>query len=239
MTDPTDPTPGADLTDPTVPTVAAGTLDDGVPNPSPGKLPPARLAQIAIVVVAVIVVGLVLAFKGGGGDDDAKADTTTTTEAGSDGSPATSGGTGSPSNSWPATATGRPAGLGTRGQAAPDITVEAEPGVYLWNDYDGWHLWAVGGGDLAEVTGTLTSNDTVAKAVLAVPGAGTVELADKVVRFTLPADGEISGIDFNPGFYAKQLVITLDGPDGPIDSSLVHTGSKAADAPYPLVVSKN
>ena len=46
------------------------------------------------------------------------------------------------------------------------------------------------------------------------------------------------GVDFNPGFFGKNLVITLDGPDGPVDQKLVHLGSKAAPAPYPLVISK-
>ncbi|WP_421118208.1 hypothetical protein ACE2AJ_12370 [Aquihabitans daechungensis] len=59
---------------------------------------------------------------------------------------------------------------------------------------------------------------------------------DKVADFTLPAGVPLSGIDFNPGFFGKQMVFSLEGPDGPIDPALVHVGTNAEQAPFPLVI---
>lgn len=225
MSEPETPEPSLDETSPDAPST-----DDAA---AAARAKAVRMTQIGLVVAVVLIVGIVLLTRGG--DDDradggAKGDGTEQ----ADGTDAPSG-----KPQWPASLGGRPPALGVRDQPATDVQVGAgtAPGVYLWNDYDGWHLWVVGGGpDL--VRGTLTSNDPVAKAELAVPGAGTVAIDDKVVTFELPGAAGLSGIDFNPGFFAKQLVFTLEGPNGPLDSSVVFVGSKAAEAPFPLVFEK-
>ncbi len=188
-----------------------------------------RWAQIGLAaLIVVVVLGVVIAKLGG---DDG------TSSQGSGGSSGQE--TGPKKASWPANVGGRPPKLGTRGQAAPKVEPGAAPGIYLWSDYDGWHLWVVKGPGVPAISGTLTSNDKVAKAVLATPSVGSVTTKDKVVTYLLPTDAPIVGVDFNPGFYAKQLVFTLNGPDGPVDQALVHVGRKAEKAPYPLVIVKS
>lgn len=192
-----------------------------------------RIAQVGLVVLALLVVVVVLITKSSGSDDDAS----------DKGSSSESSQTTDPSKAkaaWPATIGGRPAALGKRGQKATEVDpAKAAPGAYLWNDYDGWHLWVVNGAGIGPVSGTLTSNDAVARAELAVPDAGTVSTKDKVVTFELPDSPKLTGIDFNPGFFARNLVFTLEGPDGPLPEKVVFVGSKPTQAPYPLVISKS
>ena len=193
-----------------------------------------RIAQIGLVVLALLVVGIVLLTKGGDDKDTSSKDDKASTSQDANGD--------KPSGKaqWPRNVGGRPPALGKRGQPARDVTLgkDAKPGVYLWNDYDGWHLWVVNGSGVPAVKGTITSNDAVAKAEPAVPDAGSVVVDDKVVTFDLPTDQPIVGVDFNPGFFAKNLVFTVEGPDGPVSEQLVHVGAKAEQAPYPLVLTK-
>ena len=206
-------------------------------GPSPRTV---RIAQIALVVVVLLGVVVVLALKSNE-TGDAQGAAKQAEAGGRDGGSGEDGGSGAATGKpdWPRAVAGRPEGLGVRGQVAADVTSTAEPGVYLWNDFDGWHLWIVSGpGVPPTITGTLTSNDDLAKAVPALEGSGTVTVDKKVATFDLPTDVPVTGIDFNPGFFGKRLVITLDGPDGPIPAELVRLGSEAEAAPYPLVIDK-
>ena len=45
---------------------------------------------------------------------------------------------------WPASYGGRPAGLGVVNQPASKVAVTASPGIYVWSDFDGWHLLRAG-----------------------------------------------------------------------------------------------
>jgi hypothetical protein len=189
-----------------------------------------RMAQIGLVVLALLVVAVVLLTRGG--DDEA-------TDTSGGGDAAASAEPGKPE--FPREVGGRPPALGTRGQTADEVAVDpaAPAGVYLWSDFDGWHLWVIAGEGLPQVTGTLTSNDQVTKAELAIAGTGEVSIEDKVVRFSMPADAPLAGIDFNPGFFAKDIVFTLTDPAGnPIDPTKIYVGSKAEQAPFPLVLTK-
>lgn len=193
-----------------------------------------RIAQVGLVVLALIVVGIVV-FANKGGDDessDKKGGNTSTTAA--------DGSTGSTKADWPRNVGGRPPALGKRNQTADKVTPgpAAKPGVYLWNDFDGWHLWVVKGDGVPAITGSMVSNAAFGKAVSAIEGNGKVTMKDKTVAFELPVDVPLSGVDFNPGFYGKQVVITLNSPNGPVDQKIVHIGSKMAPAPFPLVISK-
>ncbi len=192
-------------------------------------------AQIGLVALILSLIVIVLVVKGG--SDDASDDKDTAAKT----TQPTGTGTAKPNAkpAWPRAVEGRPTTLGKRGQKAPDITPKAKPGVYVWSDFDGWHMWIVGGtGMPATIDGTLTSNDPIARAELAVPDTGTVSTDGKVVTYSLDTSKPLSGIDFNTGFYGKRLVFTFNGPDGPIDGKLLHTGSKAAAAVYPLVIDK-
>jgi hypothetical protein len=192
--------------------------------------PVVRAVQIGLVVAALAVVTIVLvSHRGADQAADAKgpgrlplpASTTTTVAL-----------------DWPAAVGGRPPALGRTGQRAPEVDVApgTKPGVYLWNDYDGWHLWVIGGRGVSTITGSIQSNDVVDKADLAVPGTGTVSRSGKVASFTFPAGAQLAGIDFHPGFYGRQMVVSLDGPDGPLPVALLHVGRDAADTPFPFVI---
>lgn len=136
---------------------------------------------------------------------------------------------------WPASAGGPPAGLGaTPAEAAADTP----PGVYLWNDFGGWHLWVVNGDGVAGVKGTITSTDDIASAEVATDGEGTAMTEGKTVAFDLPAEPRVSGVDFNPGFYGEKLTVTLEGADGPVAPELVTIGRDREVTAVPVVVEK-
>lgn len=208
---------------------------------APAGRAPVPPAQIALAVLALVVVALVIVALNDGGDDAATTTLPPISAPATSAPEATSpeGGGEAPRAEWPLELSGRPRGLGERNQPATEVQVA--PGtasaVYLWSDFDGWHLWAVGGA-LPPIRGTLSSNDTIAKADLAVPGVGSVTPADKAISFELPGDAPLSGIDFNPGFFAQQLVLTLEGPDGPLPLELIRLGEAGAEAPFPLVFDK-
>ena len=61
----------------------------------------------------------------------------------------------------------------------------------------------------------------------------------KTITFSFPTDPALVGFDFNPGFFADRLAVTLDGPDGtPLAAPLVQTGKKPTQAPFPLTIEK-
>jgi hypothetical protein len=203
--------------------------------------PYVRYAQIGLIVLAVLVIGIVVLVNASKDDKDDKASNTDTSGQTADPADGTSGGTTKNAKPiWPKEVEGRPAALGKRGQTAPTVKSTANPGVYVWSDFDGWHMWVQGGLGMPErVTGTLTSNDPIARADLAVPDTGTVNVQGKTVTFDLDTTRGLTGMDFNTGFYGKRLVFLLNGPDGqPIDQQLIKTGSRSVAAVYPLVIEK-
>ena len=140
---------------------------------------------------------------------------------------------------WPAEVGGRPDGLGTEGQTADEVTPTASPGVYIWNSFDGWHLWVVGGAGLGGVQGTVSSDDGIADAVLSAPGVGSVAVDDERATFELPGDAELAGVDFDPNFFTKELTIELQDPSGqdvPVD--LVQLGPDTPAEAVPVVIDK-
>lgn len=136
---------------------------------------------------------------------------------------------------WPASAGGPPAGLGaTPAEAAADTP----PGVYLWNDFGGWHLRVVNGEGVAGVKGTIVSGDEIASAEAATAGEGTAVIDGETIEFDLPAEPRVAGVDFNPGFYAEKLTVTLEGTDGPVDPKLVTVGRDRKVTEVPVVLQK-
>ena len=136
---------------------------------------------------------------------------------------------------WPASASGPPAGLGdTPADAAADVA----PGVYLWNDFGGWHLWVVNGEGTSGVKGTITSGDEIASAEVATAGEGSAVIEAETIEFDLPAEPRVVGVDFNPGFYAEKLTVTLEGADGPVDPASVTVGREREVTALPVVLDK-
>jgi hypothetical protein len=111
---------------------------------------------------------------------------------------------------WPAVLSVRPGGLGQQGEKPAGTTTDLPPGAYLWNDFDGWHLWIVNGSGVGPVKGTLSSDKSFAKSGLATPRVGSINADGSTLDFSLPADAKVVGIDFAPDFYAKRLELKLD-----------------------------
>jgi hypothetical protein len=140
---------------------------------------------------------------------------------------------------WPTDVGGRPAGLGSTGQLAEEVAIDAEPGAYLWSDFDGWHLWIVFGPGLESASGTIVSNEDLSKSVLTPRAAGTFEADGDTLSFDVSdADAAIAGLDFEPGFFAERLEVTIDGPDGPIEPAMVTLGASTEVAAIPIVIEK-
>jgi hypothetical protein len=213
-------------------------VTDPARHPAPSAAPgpskaTVRTIQAGLVLVALLIVGVLFVTRSG--EDEPATSSSPTGSASADGSAASPTG----KAQWPTSVGGRPPALGVRDQPATEVQVaEGTPeGVYLWSDFDGWHLWVVGG-SLPSISGSLTSNDPVSKAELAIPDAGAVEVLDTTVNFLLPGDRPLSGFDFNPGFFADQLVLTFEGPEGTAPPAVVWLGSKAAPASAPVVLAK-
>lgn len=108
---------------------------------------------------------------------------------------------------WPAAVSGRPPALGKQGEPPPTSVSGIEDGYYLWQDFYGWHLWLVGD---SNATATVTVDADVAKA----EAVGGTDVQKEANLFTVSrgsADGEVVGVDFNPGYYAKTMVVGVDG----------------------------
>jgi hypothetical protein len=139
---------------------------------------------------------------------------------------------------WPATTSGRPEGLGGEKQTTAEVKVTAPPGVYIWQSFDGWHLWVVNGDGLQGLSGTITSSDDLVSAEASGPQDGTVGINGKTLNFDLGGDNEVLGVDFDPGFSHK-LTFTLETDAGKVKASQVFTGadSTPVDA-VPVVIDK-
>lgn len=138
---------------------------------------------------------------------------------------------------WPKSSQFRPSeGLGGAGTPPEDVDVDAAPGVYAFQDFQGWHLWIVNGDGIGPVTGEITSDEGFADAETAIDGAGTVEVSGSTITLDLPAEPELVGVDFNTGFFAQEVTFDLRGPDGPLDPELVTIGrARTADQmPFPV-----
>lgn len=194
---------------------------------------------IAVAVVAVLgVVAILVATRNTdsqGNNQRSGRSTTTTATRGS--APGTAGGDTSTTASaphWPSNVSFRPPVFGKTGDPPDPVTPNAKAGVYVWSDFDGWHLWIVEPKGKAAAKGTVSSNDAIAKAKSEVPNQGLV-LTQKG-RFTFDLSGveaRTAGVVFDPGFYSSTLVIDLGGPDLPI-----FLGANMDPAKLPLAVVK-
>lgn len=139
---------------------------------------------------------------------------------------------------WPDAVNGRPAGLGEIDELAEAVTPEEPTGAYLWSDFDGWHLWFVLDPTFSAVSGTIVSNADVSDTVLTPAAAGDVRAVDRTITFDIDTSSNLAGIDFEPGFYADRLEVTIEGPDGPVPVEMIHLGRDRQEAERPLVIEK-
>jgi hypothetical protein len=226
--------------EPTTPTAPA--TDAGAEEPKTITLTTTQLgtaAGIAAVAVLLLVVVVVFAVRSGDDGDDelvAGGDGAVATEGADDASTSADAGR----RAWPAEVGGRPPAFGARETPPPALT-DAEPGVYLWNDFDGWHLWVVQGPGTDRITGFITSSAKATKAVAALPGDTSSGIAMDgrtiVVDFG-PSDAPVVGVDFNPGFRVESLAIDLTNGGEALGPGVLRLGSRAVprEVPYTLRV---
>lgn len=220
--------------EPEAPT-GAHSLDDDPELQAEQRARKRRLIGIAVVVIGLGAAGLAIAAAAGKDDGNTTAAGGTTTTAvvaapaGGDaaatgtGAGATSGGGKGTSTAktgkrhWPTFTYGRPKAFGKLNDPPPADPGKLQEGWYLWQDFDGWHLWLVGhpGGAHASVT----SDDKVLKA----DGAGDAKVSQTANRIDVirNGSGEVLGVDFNPGYFAKTLIIAVD------DGQQLHVGAGA------------
>lgn len=141
-----------------------------------------------------------------------------------------------PEQMWPLNVGGRPEGLGQTYDLAEAVTPDVDSGVYLWSDFDGWHLWFVFDNEFHAASGTITSNDDVDKAELTPAATGTVQANGKEIAFDLDTESNIAGIDFEPGFYSSRIEVEIHAPSGTLRSDMVHKGGAAKLVSLPIVV---
>lgn len=208
-------------------------LDDDFDDDGPRK----GISPLVIVLGAVAILGVIivlLATGGSGSDSDAKtggSNPGTETEAGGSDQTATTVKRGP---AWPAVVQGRPAAFGQLRDPITSVSPEAEPGVYFWLDFDGWHLWIASPNGKAAAKGTLTSNEDLGPAQVAVPDQGIVNVAGKSMTFDFSGvDAAAAGVSFNLGFYASEVTVSLGGTDLPL-----LLGKSAAPSPIPAVITK-
>ncbi|MCB0995485.1 MAG: hypothetical protein KDB21_10365 [Acidimicrobiales bacterium] len=214
------------------------------PAPAPDRAPVARRRRARMVIGgALLAVGIGAAAIAiiGRGDDGSRqrpvgkltssepaSDATTATGATDDGTTTSAAADGEAVSSWPAIVKGRPGPLGLDGAAPPAELPELDPGYYLFNDFNGWHLWAVGdvGDSSAEVV-----LDADFPRVDQVGGEPDLEVDRNSFRLARGgADEPVVGVDFSSGFYGTTMVVTITG-DAPLR---VGTSARTVRSPLGL-----
>ncbi|HWJ64371.1 MAG TPA: hypothetical protein VNS19_20535 [Acidimicrobiales bacterium] len=207
----------------------------------------AGVSPMAMVFGAIAVLALIVVLVATSGSDDPSKDETAQTSLDETTSGPTTGSTGGATSeatdatttapkgpSWPAVVQGRPAAFGELHDPITGVDPEAEPGVYVWMDYDGWHAWVVDPSGKEAAKGTITSNEPFKDASPAEPGQGVVALDGTTLLFDASGvDAEAAGVTFNLGFYADEVTVNLNGTDLPL-----LLGSEAKASPLPTVISK-
>ena len=142
---------------------------------------------------------------------------------------------------WPLALDGRPALFKNKLVAARDLTDPPGPGLYLWQDFDGWHLWIVRGAGIEGPTGVITADADFRRADLnGRPGAGgAVQLDGHAIHFDFTGSTDaVVGIDFGPGIAASTLVLDVAQDGEPLDSRALKLGNRSVAGKLPLELSR-
>lgn len=157
------------------------------------------------------------------GDEPSEDPAVTVASASTDTAPAATPGATEPG--WPTWVMGQPRRL-FEAEAPPTEIGETPPGFYLWLDFEGWHLWLVGG-EGSDASVEIQSDDAFSKA----EPVGTPPAIEQEGNRLRMSRGDASatsvGLDFNPGFFAKTLIVTTTG-----DLPLYAGVSSRSGAPY-------
>lgn len=202
-----------------------------------------RIIFGVVGVVAVLILGFVV-FGGGSSSSDGGDDASTKTST--DGKGETGGGsTQVTSQRAPYNATGitpttlppgaEPTGCGDWDSAFNFPPAEITEGVYIWSDFEGWHV-RVAGTAVPELSGSVTGQympplQGQTEGIVSV----TPDEAGKRLTFSMAPGGEPVGFDFSAGCNQKELTfdLTTEGTSVPFEQ--IHLGSRGAVKEYPLV----
>lgn len=205
-----------------------------------------RIVFGIIGVVAVLVLGF-LVFGGGGGSDDGdggeQAVKTTTADSKT---PTDDGGTTQITSqrapySGGITPTTLPAGAVVTGCGDWDTAFnyppkEIQEGVYIWSDFDGWHI-RLSGTVVPELVGSVTGS--YMPPVQSKTGGDVTVTPDEAgnrLNFTIRPGIEPVGFDFSAGCKQKELTFglaTTGGAEVPVEQ--IHLGDRGSVEAYPLV----
>lgn len=197
-----------------------------------------------IGVVAVLILAF-LVFGGGGsdGDGDEGEAVKTTTPAGqppADGATTEITSQRAPYGATGITPTTLPPGATTDGCGDWDTAFNFPPkeisqGVYIWSDFDGWHI-RLSGTDVPELSGSVTGQ--YMPPVQGQTGGDvtvTPDEAGKKVSFTIRPGMEPVGFDFSTGCKQKELTFDLTTNGAPVPVDQIHLGDRGAVKEFPLV----
>lgn len=202
-----------------------------------------RIIYGIIGVVAVLILAF-LVFGGGGSDggDDEQAVKTTTPDGQPAADPASTqitsqrapfGAVGITPTTLPPGAT--PTGCGDWDTAFNFPPKEIKEGVYIWSDFDGWHI-RLSGTVVPELSGSVTGQYT--PPVQGQTGGDVVVTPDeagKRLTFTIKPGMEPVGFDFSTGCKQKELTFDLTTNGAAVPFEQIHLGDRGAVKEYPLV----
>lgn len=196
-----------------------------------------RSAVVAAVVAAVLLLAVVAFVAVRSASDNNKGkrtiDSSTVADSGTSPSTVTVPTTAArPHVDWPMVLDFPPKLFYRSGYSAPDPQpgAESRPGVYLWEGFDGWQLRIVPGARVGHISGRVTGAEgtAITQVTGASPGVARTDGTD--VIFDVPATGSVVGVSFQLGFYTQMTQISIYGPNGPLDPSLIFLGQQATPA---------
>lgn len=108
-------------------------------------------------------------------------------------------------------------------------------GVYIWSDFDGWHL-RLAGTSIRELSGSVTGR---AVPPLKSKTPGDVRVVEnehrRRIEFTVRPGPEPVGLDFEAGCEEQELTFDLKTDGAPVPVEAVHLGHRGVVDEYPLV----
>lgn len=125
-----------------------------------------------------------------------------------------------------------------------DEAVNFEPqemtdGVYIWSDFQGWHVRSVGpsvGTVTGKISGSVRPNLFDQPEPERVDASGPEDGTE--IYFTIRPGDTPEGFDFSAGCTQQALGFDLKSDAEPIDPALVHLGTKGGVTAVPFIVSR-
>ena len=205
---------------------------------------PPPLNRTVIIAVAVAVVLVIIGFVVLGGDDSGNEGPTASgggTSAAADGGTTQITSQQAPFGAKVLTPTTLPPGAVPRGCGTWDTAFNNPPkevvdGVYVWSDFDGWHV-RLAGPTLSSVSGTVRGQYLPALQSPATAAGVTVtpDAAGKRLVFELEAGEQPVGFDFSAGCDQKELTFDLVAAGAAVPLERIHLGSKGVVEEVPIV----